>query len=119
MTDIQYPKTKATDDFSNTAGIRISDPYQWLQAENDEVAEWQGAQNGLTDTYMREWPHMEALNRSVHHYYVDRITTLPRYVAGRWHRAAQFDGSSAPGVVISDTAYGEGRVLRVPMPDAS
>ncbi|MEK7185304.1 MAG: hypothetical protein AAB726_01650, partial [Patescibacteria group bacterium] len=48
---MQIPKTKIGDDVEEIHGIKISDPYRWLENSSDlEVREWTEEQNKYTDS---------------------------------------------------------------------
>lgn len=114
MTSIQYPETASGDDVDLAAGVRFADPYRWLEAESPAVRSWQAAQNTLADDYAGTSPELAA---SLQRYFVDRIGTPPRFVAGKWFRAIQPSASTVLSVCISDTPYGPGREIPILPPD--
>lgn len=113
MGTLKYPDTETGDDTEAVAGISFADPYRWLERENEVVHEWQRAQNRLADEYVGRWRHIDAAREGVDHYFVDRISVLPRFVGGSWYRIRLSTGSPSPCVVISSTAYGEGREIAI------
>ena len=49
---LTYPKTKTVDVVDEQFGIKVADPYRWLEDDvrvNAEVAEWVKSQNAVTD----------------------------------------------------------------------
>lgn len=60
---LDYPVTKTADTVDDYHGIKVADPYRWLEQdvrESPEVADWVAAQNEVTDAYletlsMRDW----------------------------------------------------------------
>jgi prolyl oligopeptidase len=72
---IAYPKTlksAVTDDYF---GVKVADPYRWLEDDNSaETAEWVKAENEVTEAYLQKIPFREELKQ--------RMTALwnyPRY----------------------------------------
>jgi len=120
MMQLSYPESKRGEDFDEAAGIRFADPYRWLERDDDEVRRWQTRQNDLSDIYVQQWPYTLELGRYLEHYLVERIATVPRFVAGQWFRAAQASAGAPPRLVVSTTAYGEGRdiAIRIAEPQA-
>lgn len=54
-----YPKTRTVDQVDDYSGVKVDDPYRWL--ENDvrtdkEVADWVAAENKVTDAYLATLP---------------------------------------------------------------
>jgi hypothetical protein len=80
------------------------------------VRQWQQSQATLASGYVREWPHYEALKRSVRHLKVPRPTEVPRYAGGSWFRTVVPEGGVQAQVVMADSPSGEGRVLFDPKP---
>jgi len=68
----KYPTTKTVDQTDEYFGIKVGDPYRWL--ENDMAADtkdWVTRQNEVTDGYMANIPYREAIKK--------RLTTLWNY----------------------------------------
>lgn len=61
---IDYPKTRKTDLVEAQFGMKVADPYRWLEDDvrvNPEVADWVTAQNAVTDKYLETLPGKEVL----------------------------------------------------------
>jgi len=59
---LSYPKTKAVDVVDEQFGVKVADPYRWLEDDvrvNAEVAEWVKSQNAVTDAYLESLPGKE------------------------------------------------------------
>ena len=52
---LAYPQTRRVDQVDVYHGVRVADPYRWLEADirtSPEVAEWVAAENKLTASYL-------------------------------------------------------------------
>ena len=50
-TKLNYPETRPVDQTDEYFGVKVPDPYRWLEAdihESPEVAEWVAAENKVT-----------------------------------------------------------------------
>ena len=86
-----YPVTKQVDQVDDYHGVKVPDPYRWLEKDvrdTKEVADWVTEQNKVTFAYLKNIPQREAIKQ--------RVTDLwnfekvgapfragPRYVFGR------------------------------------
>jgi prolyl oligopeptidase len=74
---LQYPATRKVEQIDTYFGVKVADPYRWLEDENSpDTARWVEAQNKLTFGYLARIPFRTRLK--------DRLTTLynyPRYGA--------------------------------------
>ncbi|WP_290051918.1 prolyl oligopeptidase family serine peptidase [Amycolatopsis solani] len=129
MTDAQlpYPAARIVDTRDTVAGISFPDPYRWLEDDSAETAAWQEAQNSLTDAFLGQWPHLDALRSSVDEHVADGtgspnwlVDPTPKFAGGRWFRLARTPGPGYPDsavLVVSDGPDGPGRVLYDPVRD--
>ncbi|HEY9284835.1 MAG TPA: prolyl oligopeptidase family serine peptidase [Pyrinomonadaceae bacterium] len=54
---LQYPATKKVEQFDTYHGVRVADPYRWLEDEKSpEVAKWVEEQNKVTFAYLEKIP---------------------------------------------------------------
>ena len=59
---LSYPQTKKADQVDNYFGVKVADPYRWLEEENaPETAQWIEAQNTVTFDYLARIPYREQL----------------------------------------------------------
>ena len=59
-----YPKTKTVNVVDDQFGVKVADPYHWLEDDvrvNPEVADWVKAQNAVTDAYLETLPGKKIL----------------------------------------------------------
>ena len=65
-TNLNYPETRRVDQIDEFFGVKVPDPYRWLEAdirESDEVAEWAKKQNDVTREYLDAIPQRPAIKK--------------------------------------------------------
>jgi prolyl oligopeptidase len=61
---IQYPVTKTVDHVDTYHGVKVPDPYRWLEDDmSAETAAWVEAQNKVTFAYLDKIPYRAQLNK--------------------------------------------------------
>lgn len=123
--DLTYPPARLEDVSYSLAGIEFSEPYGWLDEESDDTAEWQRAQNALTDEFVQEWPHLDRLRELVGHYVADgngspnwMVDQPPCFAGGKWFQLDR-PGPDYPQqavVTVLDELSSVGHVLYDPNP---
>jgi prolyl oligopeptidase len=69
---LNYPKTKTVEQVDDYHGVKVADPYRWLEDDNSpETAAWVEAQNALAMPYL----HAIGARKAIH----DRLTNLYNY----------------------------------------
>ena len=71
---MKYPETKRVDHVDELHGVRVPDPYRWLEddvRQSKDVADWVEAQNEVTSAYLAAIPQREAIKK--------RLTELWNY----------------------------------------
>ena len=69
---MRYPPTRKGDVVESLHGVRVADPYRWLESLNSpETGEWIAAQNQVTDAYLAGLPQRAAFRET--------LTTLWNY----------------------------------------
>jgi prolyl oligopeptidase len=70
--EVSYPETKQVDTVDEYFGVKISDPYRWLEDDRSaETEAWVEAQNKVTFGYLDKIPFRTALK--------DKLTALANY----------------------------------------
>ena len=69
---LEYPKTRKVDQVDTYHGVKVADPYRWLEDDNSaETAAWVEAQNKVTFGYLEKIPFRKSLT--------DRVIALNNY----------------------------------------
>lgn len=69
---IAYPKTKTVNQVDEYFGVKVADPYRWLEDDNSaETAAWVEAENKVTQDYISKIPFRNALK--------EKMTKLQNY----------------------------------------
>lgn len=62
QTGMQYPETRKDQTVDEYFGVKVADPYRWLEDDrSEETAQWVKAQNQLTQSYLSKIPYREAI----------------------------------------------------------
>ncbi|MEV7009242.1 prolyl oligopeptidase family serine peptidase [Streptosporangium sp. NPDC051022] len=107
---VPYPPARTVEAFEDVAGVRVPDPYRWLEEETPEVHRWQRRQAELAAAVIYDGQDPEAVRDLIRAYDSAR-PALPRYAAGRWFRAVTPPDGAAPTVVVADRPFGAGRAV--------
>ena len=112
---IVYPPTRKMDVVDEYFGVKVADPYRWLEDDNAaETKSWVEAQNRVTFAYLESIPQREAIAK--------RLTTLwnyerfsaPAKEGGRYFFSRN-DGLQPQSVLmVADAVTGEPRPLLDP-----
>ena len=74
QTELDYPETRTVDHVDVYHGVKVPDPYRWLEddvRESKNVAEWVQAQNEVTFEYLEQIPERKQI--------AERLTKLWNY----------------------------------------
>ena len=75
LAQLQYPQTKKSDSAEDYHGIRIADPYRWLEDDHsEETKAWVIAQNKTTQQYLSTIPYRQQLKKRL-----EELWNYPRY----------------------------------------
>ncbi len=74
---LQYPQTRKIDHVDTYFGVKVPDPYRWLEDDNSaETAEWVQAENKVTFEYLQRIPYCEQVKQRLEDLY-----NYPKYTA--------------------------------------
>src|SRR5262245_57504711 len=72
---LEYPKTRKIDHVDTYHGVKIADPYRWLEDDNSaETAKWVEAENKVTFGYLEHIPYRSQVKARL-----ERLFDYPKY----------------------------------------
>lgn len=111
------PVTRRVEQTDEYHGVRVADPYRWLEddvRQSDEVRGWVEAQNRVTFAYLEEIPQRKAIRQRLTDLWNFAKYSEPSQVAGRYFFRKN-DGLQNQAVLyVSESLDGEPRVLLDP-----
>jgi prolyl oligopeptidase len=111
---LAYPETRRVDIVDEQFGVKVADPYRWLENDvrNDaEVAAWVEAENKVTDAYLATLPGRDALKARIKQLFDYERFGLPHRKGGRYFYAHNSGLQNQAVLFVRDGLNGEGRVL--------
>jgi prolyl oligopeptidase len=82
---LQYPQTKKVDHVDTYFGVKVPDPYRWLEDDNSaETAQWVEAENKVTFGYLEKIPYRQQVKQRLENLY-----NYPKYTAP-FHRGDNY-----------------------------
>ena len=74
---LQYPQTKKIDHVDTYFGVKVADPYRWLEDDNSaETAQWVEAENKVTFSYLEKIPYRQQVKQRL-----ENLFNYPKYSA--------------------------------------
>ena len=108
----KYPATARGTQIDELSGVRIADPYRWLEnVSSPDVRSWVVAQNGTTEEYLAQLPRRREVQELVSRNWTFRLTGAP---IGAGERLIYFEnpgGDNQPTLYVQDKAAIPPRVL--------
>ncbi|MCB1129684.1 MAG: S9 family peptidase [Verrucomicrobiae bacterium] len=112
---IDYPKTRKGDVVEELHGVKVSDPYRWLEDDNaEETKAWVTAQNKVTEAYLSKIPARGEIHDRLADLWNFERTGAPREYGGRWFFSHNTGLQNQSVLKVSDSLDGESRVLLDP-----
>ena len=84
---LAYPDTERQDVIEEQFGVRVADPYRWLEddvRENPKVRQWVAEQNALTFSYLATLPGRAAFKQRMTELFSYERFTAPEKKGGRY-----------------------------------
>jgi prolyl oligopeptidase len=114
---IKYPPTRRGDVVEVHHGIKVADPYRWLEEavrKSKEVADWVEAQNKVTFAYLKSIPQRESIRKRITELVNHERYTAPFKAGGRYFYTRN-DGLQNQSVLYTmESLDGKPRVLLDP-----
>jgi prolyl oligopeptidase len=86
-TVLKYPETRMTDVADEQFGVKVADPYRWLEDDvrtSKDVADWVAEQKAVSDTYLDALPGKAALAAKMKALYNYERYSLPEKAGGHY-----------------------------------
>lgn len=112
---LNYPLTRMVDQVDELHGVKVADPYRWLEdLDSPETAAWVAAQNELTFSYLEKIPVREKIRQRLTHLWNFERYGIPFTEGGRYFYTRN-DGLQNQSVVyVADSLDSPPRVLLDP-----
>ncbi len=114
---MNYVATKKVDHVDEHHGVKVPDPYRWLEddvRQSKEVADWVEAQNKLTFAFLESIPQREPIKKRLTELWNYEKFGVPSKTGGRYYYSKN-DGLQNQSVLyVLDKLDGEPRVLLDP-----
>ncbi len=112
-----YPTTRQVDQVDTLHGVKVADPYRWLEDDvrkSEEVASWVAAQNQVTFGFLKAIPERDAIQKRLTELWNYERYSAPSKVAGKYYFSKN-DGLQNQSVLyVADKPDGEPRVVLDP-----
>ena len=113
-TALRYPETRRVDLVEDHFGIKVADPYRWLEndvRQDQEVRAWVTAQNQVTDAYLATLPQRAVFRDRIKVLYNYERFGVPVKAGGRYFYTRNSGLQNQSVLYVRDALNGEGRVL--------
>ncbi|MBL9165379.1 MAG: S9 family peptidase [Planctomycetaceae bacterium] len=111
---LKYPDTRRVDQIDDFHGVKVADPYRWLEDDartSQEVAEWITAENKVTRAYLDAIPELPVIRKTLADMWNFERYSAPWQEGGRYFYSKN-DGLQNQSVLyVADNYAGDGRVL--------
>jgi len=114
MPTLAYPQTRRVDQVDEQFGVKVADPYRWLENDvrNDpEVRAWVDAENKVTDTYLATLPGRDHFNKRIKQLFDYERFGAPVQKGGRYFYMHNSGLQNQAVLFVRDQLTGRGRVL--------
>uniref|UniRef100_UPI0035C9AB9F prolyl oligopeptidase family serine peptidase n=1 Tax=uncultured Sphingomonas sp. TaxID=158754 RepID=UPI0035C9AB9F len=111
---MKYPETRRVSQVDEQFGVKVADPYRWL--ENDvrtdaEVAKWVADENAVTNAYLATLPGRDIFAARLKQLLDYERFGVPVKKGGRYFYARNAGLQNQAVLYVRDSVNGEGRVL--------
>ena len=113
---IQYPETRTDGTVDEYFGVKVEDPYRWLEDDaSEETAAWVEAQNKVTDAYFEKIPFRGKLLKRLQQVSdYEKVGVPVRKKNGKWYFYRNSGLQNQAVLYESDSPEGEPRVFLDP-----
>ena len=114
---IKYPETHRVDHVDEHHGVKVPDPYRWLEddvRESEDVANWVEAQNKVTFGYLKQIPERDYIRKRMTELWDFEKFNAPFKAGGRYYYYHNSGLQNQYVLFTQDSLDGEARVLMDP-----
>lgn len=111
---IIYPETKRVDQVDEHFGVKVADPYRWLENDvrtDNAVADWVEAENKVTQSYLATVPGRDILQKRLAALYDYERYGVPRKAGARYFYTRNSGLQNQSPLYVREGLSGEQRVL--------
>jgi prolyl oligopeptidase len=110
-----FPPARREDRFDDLHGVRVADPYRWLEdGHSEEVTKWVGEQDVIARAYLARLPGRDATRERLKELLYVESTNLPRHHGHRWFFSRRDAGKEKFTVYFREGKTGKDKVLLDP-----
>ncbi|WP_443969662.1 prolyl oligopeptidase family serine peptidase [Sphingobium sp. CR28] len=109
-----YPETKRVDQVDEQFGVKVADPYRWLETDvrtDKAVADWVEAENKVTQSYLATVPGRDILQKRLAALYDYERYGVPRKAGARYFYTRNSGLQNQSPLYVREGLSGEQRVL--------
>jgi len=108
QTKLSYPDAKRGDQVDNYHGIKVADPYRWMEdTESAETKSWIEAENKLTNSYLAAIPKREAIKTRLTELWNYERYSAPFKITDNFYIYRKNDGLQNQSVLYKATSIND------------
>ena len=110
-----YPKAKTVDQVDDYHGVKVADPYRWLEdTDSAETHAWVEAENKLTFSYLDQIPYRGAIRDRLLKLWNYERFSVPEQLGGRYFYQHNTGLQNQSVLLVAESLNAEPRVLLDP-----
>jgi prolyl oligopeptidase len=112
---LNYPKAKTVDQTDDYHGVKVADPYRWLEdTDSEDTRAWVEAENKLTFGYLEQIPYRSAIRERLTKLWNFERFTAPEQRGGHYFFEHNNGLQNQNVLLVADSVTAEPRVLLDP-----
>jgi prolyl oligopeptidase len=112
---LTYPKAKTVDQVDDYHGVKVADPYRWLEdTDSADTHDWVEAENKLTFSYLEQIPFRGAIRDRLTKLWNYERFTVPAQQGGRYFYQHNNGLQNQNVLLVAESLNAEPRVLLDP-----
>ncbi len=111
---MKYPETRRVNHVDTYFGVKVPDPYRWLEGdvrESPEVAEWVKRENAVARAYLDAIPQRPAIEKRLTELWNYERYSPPEQKGGKYFYLKNDGLQNQPVLYVADSFKAEGRML--------